>query len=325
MMSHEFPIGQSESALAMIMRAELMQGDRVIAAAGPILRQLLAYDGHALFSDEVIARIRGMVTHCARQILHELAAVLAADGGTPIDREAFVQKSEAALAAPLIEDAAFLAHAHTLVLEAQLAERLHQRSGIDPVLCALVQELAASSDPEKAGLAMQVLAAQARFVQHQRRMEWPIGELPGDLFHKAMLVLQTTDIAEAEFLAATQQRMRESYDESRRRVSLITRLIMSMNGKAGRSLALDHAGLGIFVTALAMASDQNREIAVMAVCDNQFARLALSLRAAGLGQREVEKQFVYLHPLIDLPTGFETVRPDDAARLLASSDTEMLS
>jgi len=321
-MSEDIPIGQAENALEQLLRTELAQGDRVIATARPILRQLVANNDHSLFSDEVIARVRGMVGHSVNQMLHVVAEVVAADGAEPIDREQFVETHTAALAAPLFDDADFLAHAHTLVLEARLAERLHQRSGIDPVLSPLLQELAASSDAEQAGHAMRVLAAQARFIQHQRRMVWPLNELPGDLFHKAMLVLQTTGIASAEVLATAQQKLRDDYDEGRRRVGQITRLIMAMERKAVRALELDHAGLAIFITALAMASQQDRDLAVMALCDNQFARLALSLRAAGLEQREVAKQFVFLHPEIDLPPGFEIVHAESAARLLAASDTD---
>ena len=321
-MSEEIPIGQAENALENVLRIELEQGDRVITAARPILRQLIANDDHSLFSDEVIARIRGMVRHSVRQMLHAVADAIAAGSSAGTEREGFIENNAATLAAPLFDDAAFLAHAHTLVLEARLAERFHQRSGIDPVLSPLLQELAASSDEAQAGQAMRVLAAQARFVQHQRRMEWPLNELPGDLFHKAMLVLQTSPVASADILAAAQQKLRQHYDESNRRVAQITRLILSMEREAVRALEVDQAGLAIFLTAMAMSSEQDHELAVMSLCDNQFARLALSLRAAGLEQRDVEKQFVFLHPDIDLPPGFASLRPDSAARLLASSNTD---
>jgi hypothetical protein len=317
-MTENDPSGLAENTLESALSAELAQGDRVIAAARPILRHLLANDDYALFSDEVVARIRGMISHCARQILHVVFEV-----GAEGDRAAFVDSNEAALAGALLEDTAFLVHAHTLVLEARLAERLHQRSGIDPVLSPLLQELAASADEGIAAQAMHVLAAQARFNQHQRRMEWPLSELPGDLFHKAMLVLQTTGIVASEVLSAAQQRLRQDYDEGGRRACQITRLIMAMDRKATRALALDHAGLAIFVTALAMASQQDRELAVMALSENQFARLALSLRAAGLSQGELEKQFVFLHPDLDLPPGFEALHTDRAAHMLASSDAEL--
>ena len=85
-------------------------------------------------------------------------------------------------AVSLLGDAAFLSHTHTLTIEAQVAERLGQRSGIDPVLSPLLQELAASADTDIAGGAMRALASQARFMQQQRRMSLPLGELPEELF-----------------------------------------------------------------------------------------------------------------------------------------------
>ena len=73
----------------------------------------------------------------------------------------------------------------------RVLERLQARSGIDPVLTPLVQDLVASKDGSVASLAMAVLASQARFQQHYRRMELPLRELPGDLFHQALVLLRT--------------------------------------------------------------------------------------------------------------------------------------
>ena len=97
---------------------------------------------------------------------------------------------------------------------------------------------------------------------------------------------------------------------------------MAMGQKAIRALAIDHAGLAIFSTALAMASSQDRAIAVLSYADRQFARLALALRAAGLRQQAVEEQFLYLHPEIALPDGFDMLRADRAAALLAAARAE---
>ena len=94
---------------------------------------------------------------------------------------------------------------------------------------------------------------------------------------------------------------------------------MAMGQKAVRALAIDHAGLAIFSTALAMASGQDRAVTVLSFADRQFARLALALRAAGLKQQAVEEQFLFLHPEIALPDGFDMLRADRAAALLAAS------
>jgi hypothetical protein len=206
-------------------------------------------------------------------------------------------------------------------IEAQLAERLQARSGIDSVLSPLVQELIAAKEGDMAALAMTVLAAQARFMQHHRRMELPLGELPGDLFHKALVLVRET-AGDDEVAEAVEQDLRAVYDESAGRLGLLARVVMAMGQRATRALAIDHAGVAIFATALAMASRQDRDLAVLSFVDRQFARLALSLRAAGLKQQAVEEQFLFLHPEVALPEGFDMLRADRALALLAGSQPE---
>ena len=309
---------QTVESVEHLLRDELGRGDAMIATSRPILRHLLANDDHGLFSDEMIARIRGMMNHVASQLLFAQAA--AADAR---DRQGYADERQEDLAQALFEDTAFLAHAHALTLEAQLTDRLHSRSGIDAVLSPLVQELAAAREMDMAGLAMAVLAAQARFMQHHRRMELPLGELPGDLFHQALMLLASqAGEDDAEAAEEAERQLREIYDESAGRLGLLTRLVMAMGQKAVRALAIDHAGLAIFSTALGMASSQERNLAVLSFADRQFARLALALRAAGLKQQAVEEQFLYLHPETALPDGFDMLRADRAAALLAGSHPE---
>ena len=304
-------------AVEQVLREELVQGDLAIAAARPILRHLLSNDNQALFSDEIVARIRGMMRDIARQLLETQAE---AAGIT--DRPGFPGEQHEALAQRLFADAAFLAHSHALAVEAQLLERVRARSGIDPVLTPLIQELAAGSDAATAALAMAVLAAQARFVQYHRRMELPLRDLPGELFHKALLAMRDTPGDSTDATSAAERQLRDAYDERAGRPGLLARLVSSMGGRAARALAIDHAGLSIFTTALAMASGQPRDLAVLSLSGRQFARLALSLRVAGLPPEAVEAQFAYLHPEIGLPEGFELVRTDAAATLLTASSPE---
>jgi hypothetical protein len=306
---------QTAEAVELVLRDELGRGDAMIATSRPILRHLLANDDHTLFSDEMIARIRGMMHDVASQLLFAQGA--AADAP---DRARYVAERQDELAQALFEDTDFLAHAHALTLEAQLTERLQGRSGIDAVLTPLVQELAAAREMDVAGLAMAVLASQARFMQHHRRMALPLGELPGDLFHRSLLLLRSAadDRAAAE---EAERQLRDSYEEGASRFGLLTRLVVTMEQKAVRALAIDHAGLAIFSTALAMASGQDRGLTVLSFADRQFARLALALRAAGLKQQAVEEQFLYLHPEIALPDGFDRLRADRAAALLAGSQS----
>ena len=310
---------QTVESVEQVLRDELVRGDAMIATARPILRHLLANDDNGLFSDEMIARVRGMILDLAEQLLFAEAA--AADVR---DRPAYVGERHDELAQALFEDTAFLAHAHSLTIEAQLLERLHGRSGIDPVLTPLVQELVAAKEAGTAGLAMAVLAAQARFQQHCRRMELPLRELPGDLFHKALLLLRA-QAGEDRALAAegAERHLRDDYQEATGRLGLIARLVMGMGQRAQRALSIDHAGLAIFATALSMASGQERDLVVLSFAEQQCARLALALRAAGLGQQSVTEQFLYLHPDVSLPAGFEMLRADRAAALLAASRPEV--
>lgn len=299
-----------------ILREELDRADAMIATARPILRHLVANDDQGLFNDEAVTRIRGMMTHVATQLLFVQAGVV-----ETLDPAAYAAEREEDLVQALFEEGALLAHAHALTLEAQIAERLRARGGIDSVLTPLIQELAAAKEGETAALAIAVLAAQARFMQQQRRMELPLGELPGDLLHAALGLLRALGGSD-EQAVEIERRVRGSYDEGCSRLGLLTRLIMTLGPKATRALSIDHAGLALFATALALASGQERELTVLSFADRQFARLALGLRAAGLRQQAVEEHFLYLHPEVALPEGFDTLRPDRAAALLAGSRPE---
>lgn len=306
-------------AVEDVLRADLVRADMVIATTRPILRHLLANGDQSMFSDELIAKIRGMMGHVARQLLFAQG-----QAANVVDLGEYADEREAYLAQMLFEDTEFLAHAHALTIEAQLAEQLQRRSGIDAVLSPLLQEFAAVSNSQMAALSMRVLAEQARFVQHQRRMELPLTELPGDLFHKALLLLrnQGEDSASAD---KAESALRKDFNEAENRLGLITRMIMEMGNKAPRALAIDHAGLAVFCTALAMASGQDRNLAILSLSENQLARLALSLRAAGLKQSAVEEQLLYIHPDATLVAGFETMTTDRASALLASSQPDVMA
>ena len=167
---------------------------------------------------------------------------------------------------------------------------------------------------------MGVLSAQARFIQGVERMALPVGEMPGDLLHRALLVMRS--VAEEvgddeEIVAAAERKLRDGFDEANSRLGQITRLLTRMGDKAVKALDIDHAGVAVFASALAMASGQQRDLAVLSFTDRQFARLALALRASGLKPKDVEEQFLYLHPEITMPDGFDTLGADCAATLLA--------
>ena len=304
--------GPSAESVETLLRDELAQGDATLTTAAPILRHLLGNDDQALFSDEVVAHVRGMLTDLARQMLHAQS-----ESAHIADRAAFLADREDALAEALVSEPALLRHVHALTLEAQVTLRLHATGNIDPVLSPLLQDLIAAKDDVVAGVAMATLAAQARFVQHYRRMELPLGELPAELFHRALLLFRSH--ADCDDAAAAEHALRQSYEERHGRLGLLSRLVMRMGLDASHALDAGHAGVAIFATALAMASGQERPLTVLSFSDRQYARLALTLRAAGLGHSAVEGQFVQFHPEIALPEGFEMLSDDRAALLLIAS------
>ena len=301
----------------LAMRDELARGDALIGTIAPILRHLLANDEHSVFSDEIIARVRGMMADIARQLLTEMAIA----GGEPEQRDHAAERV-GVMVGSLVGHGGFLAHVHALALEWQLTGRMQARLALDPVLPPLLQALIASSDAAVASSAMALLASQARFATSQRRMQLPLNELPGDLLHAALLVLRGQagdDPADQAAALQAELTLRGRYDESRSRLGLISRIVMGMGGGATAALAITHAGAGIFLSALALASGQDREMAVLATNEGQLARFALGLRAGGLKPQAIEEQFVSLHPEMALPSGFEQLGCDQAAALLARS------
>lgn len=303
--------GQSVEA---VLRQDLAHADALLGTIPPILRHLLANDDHSVFSDEIIARVRGMMECLARQLLDALA-----EAGGESERIDHAPDQIAALVDSLVAHPAFLTHVHVLALEWQLTERLQARLALDPVLSPLLQSLIAAPEGDTAGAAVALLAAQARFAQAQRRMELPLGELPGDLLHGALLALHAAAQGDAGEQAAIAERLiRGRHDPARSRLGLIARLIGGMGGGAVAALSLTHAGVALFLTALALGSRQDRDMAVLATNEGQLARLALALRSAGLKAAAIEEQFLALHPDIALPDGFDTLGADRAAAMLAS-------
>lgn len=292
MMGDETMDRADEATAEAILRDELARETRALGSVVPVLRHLLASEGQRLVSDAVLARVRGM--------LSDLAAQLVA-AGHPGPQEA--------LAETLAGDPGLLGFCHALAAESHLAERLHQQRGIDPVLSPLLQELIASDTPAIAELAMNALAAQSRFIQSQRRMQLPLSELPAELFDA---VLKTG--REGPGLVA----VRQAYDEGASRLGLLARLVAAMRRGAVAALALDHAGPALFPSALAALAGQTRAHAVLACHEGQGMRLALTLRAAGLAPDAIERQFLTLDPAAALPRDLVALSPERARLLLGA-------
>ena len=300
-----------------ILRDGLSDCDALVGTIAPTLRQLLVNDDHCVFSDEIIARVRGMMRDVAVQLLDEVAAVSA--GANQRDHPV---ETINALVRGFVAHAEFLNHTHALALEWQMTERLQGRLALDPVLSPLLQSLIGSPEPETASLAMSLLAAQARFSQSQRRMQLPLSELPGDLLHAALLAMRhcaAEDEVGQSNAASAEAAIRSRFDEGLSRLGLISRLVTGMGGGGAAALSVTNAGIGIFLTALALASGQDRDMAVLATNDGQKVRLALALRAAGLSAASVQEQFASIHSDAALPHGVEHLGADQAAALLSRS------
>jgi hypothetical protein len=303
----------SVDSVETVLRAELAQGDALLGKIVPILRHLVANDDQSVFSEEIVARTRGMMEHVARQLLAELQEAL---------ERPDLREEVDALVSVFSADAAFLGHVHSLALEWQLTERLSQRTGLDPVLSPLLQDLVTSPEPEIAALAVDLLAAQASFAQAQRRMQLPMTELPADLIHGGLMALRevaTGHGVDRLAIDRCEAAVRQKYDEGRSRLGLCARIVLGLVHNALDALSVEYAGVALFLTTLGIASGQERSLAVLSTNEGQVTRLALVLSAAGLQQRFIEKQFLSLHPELGMPRGFDQLGPERAAALLANS------
>ncbi len=303
----------SEGAAPMerVLKDELARGDRALSGVAPVLTHLLASTGQSLVSDAVVARLRGMLSDIARQL--QSASIDARTGPSDEFLDRFTDQ--------LSGDSAVLSHCYALAMEGQLAERLEQRSQIDPVLTPLLQELIASPQPAVGELAMSGMAAQSRFIQSQRRMQLPLDELPAELFHAIVRKWEVhCEHSGHSSPKAALQVLRREFDEGASRIGLLARLVASMRGGAQAALDLEHAGLALFVSALSAITRQPRELAVLACHEGQVARLALTLRAAGLEEPQIERQFLVLEPAQPIPLAIGKITRQRAQALIVRSD-----
>jgi hypothetical protein len=300
----------ADPSVEALLRDELTCENRAVAAVVPVLRHLLSSDAQALVSDAVLARVRGMVMDCAGQLIAAATGQASAVRGGVVPEPAVLDQ----WVEMLLDDPDLIAFCHALASESLLSERFHQRHSLDPVLSPLLQELIASDDSAIAALAMATLAAQSRFIQSQRRMQLPLGELPAELFHAVMA--RGAAMAGGEGADAGLTRLQESYDEGASRLGLLARLVAAMRRGVMVALALDHAGLALFASALAAQARLPRDSAVLACHEGQGARLALALHSAGVGLPAIERQFLLTEPVTRMPRAIAAIAPAQAAALL---------
>jgi len=299
-----------------VLAQELARSNSAIAKIVPVLGHLLGNEDEALFSDETVARVKGMLTYQARQL-----AIAETDAGQASDAAKQVAARTLALFPALAGEPMLLRYCHALALEWQLALRLETERGLDPVLSPLIQALVASDESSTASLGMASLTAQARFAQAQRRMELPLGELPADLFNALMLAWRgQAGPATASVQGVAEERLRANFDEGNSRLALLDRLVLAMGKGVTAALSVEHAGIATFLSALAFASDQTREDMVASTNARQTARLALAMRATGLKATAIEEQLLILHGSIPFGVEVGIVSPDRAAALLQATE-----
>lgn len=299
----------SGDAVESALRADLARADAVAETVQPILRQLIAADDTSLFSDEIIARMRGLLSDVARGLVEALV-------GQPVP-----QDEVDLLARTLMDDAALLAHVHALALEWQLTERLHARFALDPVASPLVRELISSSDVEVQRTVRAFLAEQARWCQAQRRMELPLRDLPDTILVVIFGTLRAMigeGSALAERAATVETGIRQSREKNAPRMQLAAPVIA-----VGRALSAAHAGVALFLSALAAAAGLPRDRVVLLTHESQAPSFALALRAAGSELAAINQQFLLFHPEVQVPAGLEQLDPTLAAALLASGEVDM--
>lgn len=282
--------------------------------AVPILRHLIGADDLSIFSEETVARIRGMLADVARQLLDALVG----DQGHRVHSPGEVE----VVGHALLDNTALVAHLHALTLEWQLTERLQGQLGLDPVASPLLQRTLASARSSARSEAAAFLSAQVRWCHAQRGMALPLTELPAELLDIALYTLRTLagfEPALAERASVVEDELRRSHDEAATRIGLATRLLATLAEKgAHHGLSIRDAGVPLFVTAVAAASSQSRDSVLLYTHRSQAVRLSLALRATGLDDREVRAQVAALDPGYALPDGLAQIEAAEAAAILSA-------
>lgn len=292
------------------LRRELARGDAVGAAALPVLRHLVAAEETALLSEEVLARVRGMLADVASQVLDGLI------GDT--DRGMHAPDDVGLLTRTFLQDERLLQHVHALALEWQLTETLQESTALDPVSPPLLQRLL--QDEQLGEPARRFLKSQAQWCQAQRRMALPLAELPLNVLQSAIESLRKlvgADAALSARVSDVEARVRRIRTEVPGRLDLALFLCDGLE-RRDQVLSVCEAGLALFCSGLSRFSDQPRDVLVLSMHPGRSTRLALALLAAGASHRMVETQLLVLTPRAQLPTGLDGIDAGRAAALLTA-------
>ena len=295
-------------ALRDALRAEEVQSQASMA----MLPHLLRETDDSLHTEAIVAHMRGLLRSLAIELLTDLA-----EASGEKARDVFVASRVAALVDRLAANALVIEHAHHRALEWRIGRIVEERLHLDGVLSPLLQTFVGDEDQFVASTAMAVLAAQTRFSQAERRRELNTKDLPLEVLGAALSALraEAEDISDDAFMR-TEQKVSSRFDESATRLSLLERLFGLRADRRGDWLQLDQAGPALFLTALAQSTRQSRSTVAAACVTKSQARLALSLRAAGMRPEPVERQCRLLAPDREPPRGLEDVGTREALQML---------
>lgn len=296
----------------------LMRGDAAISSASTVLRLLLDNENRVLFTDEIVARTRGMINDLARQLLQASTRFGHA-------RKPFAWGSEQTqkLIKNLIADNVLLDHVHAMALEFHLSMELQECHALDPALSPLLQAQAGSGDHDAAGNVMQLVAAQTQFHQQTRRMELPLDELPPGLFDRALQILRVDSEDDPDSFHEIAEHLRSNRDSGHSRLALLVRQLAQLDN-ASVALVLPMAGVSLFFTALAGVTRQDRSALVLAANERRAVRFILSLRAAGLEPGAIADVLAWLSPDVALPDCFQSLGVDDAWGVLEETFADVM-
>ncbi len=243
---------------------ELSRQDAILGRAAPVMSHLLTSGEQTILSDEIVARTRGMLVGLAQQVLGREDAYLKPEDLARY-RDLFV--------AQLCESRSIVEYCHALAAEWQVIKSLQSDHSLDPVLPPLFQQIIASSDSTLAGVGMQLLTAQSRFVRQQQRMAVSLDDLPPSLLDRLLKLGRNVDTGQnVEAYARLERAIREKYDESLSRPALLLRALRMMpDSLRDAAFAPLDSGLSLFLTNLAVTSGQDREAMTLSLANRHEA------------------------------------------------------
>lgn len=294
-------------SLAASLRADLAGDDRALSGMVPVLSHVLTNRAEPMVSDDIIARMRGLIGNAAEQLL------------------AFNEQHASAedldsLSAALASNGSIVTHYYALAFEGGLSEELAARNGLDPVISPLIRELMGSKDKSVAEIATKLMVSQARFIQGQKRLQSAIVELPPEVLDEVLNVAKGWAKRQIRpFSARLAADFKASYDEASTRFGLLTRLIAMLGASGQLVCEIETAGFAVFCSAVAGQTRQPRELLVLSCQSHQSLRLALALKACGISTESIIRQFEFIGSDVTFPDGFDTWDEQSAADVLLDS------